>query len=126
MSRPLVFIVDDDDAIREAFTDVLSDAGYLARGYRNGREAAEALARSERPSLILLDWMMPEMSGSEFVSRERERLGSIPVVVISAIAEKLGEIPGVRERVGKPVGLTELLRTVDRHVEPDPEELRQA
>ena len=39
MHRPLVFIIDDDDAIREAFSDVLSDAGYEIRSYRNGREA---------------------------------------------------------------------------------------
>jgi CheY-like chemotaxis protein len=68
------------------------------------------------------DWMMPVMSGSEFVRQERARIEEIPVVVISAVAETLGPIPGVRERVGKPLGIVELLETVDRHVEPPSQE----
>ena len=121
MKRPLVFIVDDDDAIREAFTEVLHDYGYEIHGYRNGREAVEALEGTEKPSLILLDWMMPVMNGAEFV--RQEGIGEIPVVVISAVADSLGDIPGVRERVEKPLGIAELLRTVDRHcLPPDREE----
>jgi CheY-like chemotaxis protein len=115
MKRPLVFIVDDDDAIREAFTEVLSDHGFDVHAYRNGREAVDALDRAERPSLILLDWMMPVMNGSEFV--RQSQVGEIPVVVISAVAENIPELPRVRERVGKPLGLTELVRTVERHCE---------
>jgi two-component system phosphate regulon response regulator PhoB len=121
MKRPLVYVVDDDDSIREAFADVLTGSGYDVHSYRNGREAVEALERDERPELILLDWMMPVMSGSEFV-RER-KAGDIPVVVISAVADAIGEIPGVRERVNKPLGLHELMDTVERHCEP---ELRRA
>src|ERR1700757_2350827 len=105
MKRPLVFIVDDDDAIREAFSEVLHDNGYEIHSYRNGQEAVEALERHERPNLILLDWMMPVMSGAEFV--KQDEVGEIPIVVISAIADTLGEIPHVRERVGKPLGINE-------------------
>jgi CheY-like chemotaxis protein len=118
MKRPLVYVVDDDDSIREAFTEVLHSGGYDVRSYRNGREAVEALGNHERPSLILLDWMMPVMNGAEFV--RHEEIDGIPVVVISAVADTLGDIPRVRERVGKPLVLTELIETVERNRAAEP------
>ena len=113
MKRPLVYIVDDDEAIRDTFAEVLHEFGYETHSYRNGREAVEALEREERPNLILLDWMMPVMNGAEFV--KQNGVAEIPVVVISAVADSIGNIAGVSERIGKPVGLTDLLDTVGRH-----------
>lgn len=113
MKRPLVYVVDDDDSIREAFSEVLTESGYDVHSYRNGREATDALEHAERPNLILLDWMMPVMSGAEFL--RQQSTGEIPVVVVSAFGGSLGKIPGVRELVTKPLGLLDLLRTVERH-----------
>ena len=113
MRRSLVYIVDDDDAIREVVGAVLAEFGYEARGYKNGREAVDALANDERPNLILLDWMMPVMNGAEFV-RQNE-VQEIPVVVISAVADRIGEVPEVRERAIKPIDIFDLVRIVDRY-----------
>ncbi len=83
-----IFVVDDDDSIRETLTEILNDQGYSAVGFENGREALRSLEGHETPCLILLDLMMPVMDGWQFL-RERaksERLQTIPVVVVTAAA----------------------------------------
>ena len=86
--RPLVLVVDDDDAIREALCDILDDAGFATVGARHGLEALKVLAASApAPTFILLDLMMPVMDGWAFCeSREKSRaLSEIPVIAISAV-----------------------------------------
>jgi len=80
-----VLVVDDDVDIREAVQFVLEDAGYEVVCAGNGREALSALQDGLRPSLIVLDLMMPVMSGWEFrehVLRDPS-LRAIPVVVVT-------------------------------------------
>ena len=87
--RPLVLVVDDDDAIREALCDILDDAGFATVGARHGLDALKVLAASEAdPTFILLDLMMPVMDGWAFCdSRGKSRtLRAIPVIAISAAA----------------------------------------
>jgi CheY-like chemotaxis protein len=87
--RPLVLVVDDDDAIREALCDILDDVGFATVGARHGLEALKVLAASEAdPTFILLDLMMPVMDGWAFCdSRGKSRtLRAIPVIAISAAA----------------------------------------
>ena len=57
-----ILVVDDDDSIRALLQQELSDAGYLVDQARNGKEALEAV-RKNKPDLIILDIMMPEMNG---------------------------------------------------------------
>ena len=82
-----ILVVDDNDDVREAIIAALRVAGYDAVGAENG---AVALARLRdeglRPGLILLDLMMPEMDGFEFMDELRGRPDwqDIPVVVITA------------------------------------------
>jgi len=86
--RPLVLVVDDDDAIREALCDVLDDAGFATVGARHGLEALKVLAASNvTPSFILLDLMMPVMDGWTFCDSRRKNgaLRAIPVIAISAV-----------------------------------------
>lgn len=117
MERPLIYIVDDDRDIQSAISEVLSQDGYEVRCYNNGREAAEALEKSESPNLILLDWMMPIMNGEAFVKQEGETLRrrEIPVVVVSAMADWIGKVPGVQEKIAKPMEINELLDVVSRN-----------
>ncbi len=60
--QPRILVVDDDPNIRELLTQELSEAGYQVRVAGNGREALSQV-RAERPDLIVLDVMMPEMNG---------------------------------------------------------------
>lgn len=61
-----ILIVEDEQALLEAYTMILSSAGHTVRTARNGREALE-LATAEEPDLILLDLRMPTMNGVEFL-----------------------------------------------------------
>jgi hypothetical protein len=80
-----VLVVEDDAPTRELLVRVLEKRGWRVAEARNGREALDAVARLE-PRLVLLDLMMPEMDGFEFLeSIRRTEMGrSIPVIVLTA------------------------------------------
>jgi CheY-like chemotaxis protein len=80
-----VLIVDDDVEIRQLLRRMLEPEGYAVVEAENGRVALERL-RGVSPSVILLDLMMPEMDGFEFVAefRRHEAWRAIPIVVITA------------------------------------------
>ena len=85
--RALVLVIDDDGDIREGIIGLLEDEGFEVIGANNGLEALNFLADSPRkPSLILLDLMMPILDGWTFckVRQGVSTLMEIPVVVISA------------------------------------------
>jgi CheY-like chemotaxis protein len=116
-----ILIVDDDDAIRDAFGDILRDEGYAVATAANGQEALAYLRQtSQLPDLILLDLAMPVMSGWEFRAAQRQDpvLQAIPVVVVSADrgAQQHPATIDVDAYLPKPVLLETLLDTVERFV----------
>jgi signal transduction histidine kinase/CheY-like chemotaxis protein len=82
---PLVLVVEDDVAAREILQRTLENEGWAVTTAENGRVALQRVAE-QRPALILLDLMMPEMDGFQVVEalRAREAWRSIPIVVITA------------------------------------------
>ncbi len=116
--HPPVLLVDDDEGIREAISEVLTDAGHEVATASNGREALDWLARGNEPCLILLDLMMPVMDGRQFRAAQRAdpRLAGIPVVVITAGGDRGKQNDmAVQGWLGKPVELDTLLDSVHRH-----------
>ena len=81
-----VLIVDDDPDVREVVRGTLESSGLKTFQAVNGRAALDWLGSHPAPSLILLDLMMPEMDGFEFLNRIRDddKLVDVPVVVLSA------------------------------------------
>jgi signal transduction histidine kinase/DNA-binding response OmpR family regulator len=81
-----ILLVEDESAIREMMRKMLEKEGWTVDEAENGRVALERLAKTT-PQLILLDLMMPEMDGFEFVSRMRQNPAwqKIPVVVVTAM-----------------------------------------
>ncbi len=81
-----VLVVDDDPACREQVCRALARDGWQVTSATNGREAIEAAA-ARTPAVVLLDLMMPEMDGFEFLGRFRAMAGcrDVPVVVVSAL-----------------------------------------
>ncbi len=80
-----VLVVEDDNATRQMFRRMLEKEGWAVTEAENGRTALERLGEI-RPALILLDLMMPEMDGFQFVNeiRKHETWRSVPVAVITA------------------------------------------
>jgi CheY-like chemotaxis protein len=116
--RPLVLVVDDDDAIREGLQDLLDDAGFATVGARHGLEALNLLAATPTPpTFILLDLMMPVMDGWAFCdSRVRNRdLREIPVIAVSAVDLSESERPaGIDAFLAKPIDVDKFARLAVR------------
>jgi DNA-binding response OmpR family regulator len=110
-----VLVVEDDSPIRTMLADLLHDAGYQVVEATDGFEAINAL-RERRPDLIVLDLMMPRMSGWQFLERSRALIDhdSIPVIVLSAI-QGHGDYPatlGVAAWFTKPLDVERFLGVV--------------
>ena len=87
MLRATVLVVDDDHDLREAVVELLEQAGYDAVPVCDGREALDYLLEArKRPSVILLDLMMPVMDGLRFREEQlaRAEIADIPIVVMTA------------------------------------------
>lgn len=108
-----MLVVDDDPDLREMLRFVLEVAGYSVYLAQNGKEALELLAETEPlPGLILLDLMMPIMSGDEMLRALKavHSLAAIPVTIVTASAMAMPrEASGLLK---KPVDLDALLRVV--------------
>jgi PAS domain S-box-containing protein len=87
-----VLLVEDDLSTRTLTRTILENAGWKVSEAENGRVALESMAR-ERPSLILLDLMMPEMDGFEFADevRRHPEWRTIPIVVVTALDLSLAD-----------------------------------
>jgi chemosensory pili system protein ChpA (sensor histidine kinase/response regulator) len=112
-----ILVVDDDADLRETLQMLLEDTGFSVAASANGRAALEHLRGGARPRLILLDLMMPEMNGWQFLGHLRAdaALAGIPVIVMTA--RKAADLP--REDVlYKPFGRDELLDAIGRYMPP--------
>ena len=99
-----ILVVEDDLPTREALCRSLASMGYVAHEAVNGRSGLDWLAKHSAPSLILLDLMMPEMDGFEFLRELRKLPGfvDVPVIVVTAkelTAEDVRILSGQTERI---------------------------
>jgi len=115
-----ILLVEDDSALREALSDILTDVGYEVECAGNGREALDRLSgNAPAPDLILLDLLMPVMDGWAFrdLQRRSPRLAHIPTVVLSASyppdAPRIRSL-GAETVLSKPVGMERLLGALER------------
>jgi len=120
VTTKFVLVVDDDVDIRETVTGALQEEGYEVASARNGEEALAYLQTpgAKRPHLILLDLMMPIMSGSEFRAAQEAdpSLSAIPVVLVSASGDVAARADSMRVAgvVRKPLSLDILIDHVER------------
>ena len=115
MSTARILIAEDDDRIREGLVDTLESEGYEAIGARNGTEALERFHR-QGASLILLDVMMPQMSGYDVCREIRKHDDRVPIIMLTAKGEEIDKVVGLKmgadDYVTKPFGVHELLARV--------------
>jgi len=122
-----ILIVDDESAIRQMLSFALAGDGYACSEAGDIDEAQQAVA-TRRPDLILLDWMLPGISGVDYARRLKRdpRTGDIPVILLTARGEEADKVKGLDsgadDYVTKPFSTRELLarvRAVLRRRRPD-------
>jgi len=115
----IVHIEDEPDMI-DLVTLILSQKGYQVLGADGGQEGLDVV-REEKPDLILLDLMMPDIDGWDVYQqfRAHEETKDIPVIVVTAKAQNIDKVLGlhiakVDEYISKPFSPQELLDAVDK------------
>jgi len=116
--KPLVWIVDDDAAIRELLSFMVTEDGHRVESFLSG---AEVLAGAgPPPAAVLLDLMMPEVDGVEVLKELRRRHPSLPVIILTAVSDigRAVEVTklGAYDYLTKPVDRDRLLTTLRRAV----------
>ena len=116
--HPTGLLIDDHDDARDGLTQLIRAEGYGVETARNGREALRVL-RDVKPCIILLDLMMPDMTGYDFRTAQLadDDLREIPVILCSAIHD-LGERAhqmGASAYMGKPIEFTRLMELIRTH-----------
>jgi two-component system phosphate regulon response regulator PhoB len=122
-----ILIVEDEEPIQILVTYNLQAEGFRVRATANGEDVAH-LVNEERPDLIVLDWMLPGISGIEVcrLLRSRPETRDIPVIMLTARGEEnervRGLATGADDYIVKPFSVPELLariKTILRRVNPD-------
>lgn len=113
-----ILIAEDNDDIRETVAEALMMEGYTVHTAKNGKEALVQLAKLPSPALVLLDLMMPVMSGWEFLDAQKANAVLAPhqIVVVSAVeaTESLEDRTPLNTAgsLSKPINLQKLLDMV--------------
>lgn len=112
-----ILVVEDEDPVRELLVATLEGAGYRVTEAADA-EAAQRLASDTSPDLVLLDWMLPGMSGLEFTRWLKRDKGyrDIPIIMLTARGEENSKVQGleagVDDYVTKPFSTRELLARI--------------
>lgn len=115
MSHGKILVVEDDANIRTGLLDALESEGYAPVGASNGRQGL-ALFAQQPFDLVLLDIMMPEVSGYDVCRELRKRGTAVPILMLTAKGEEIDKVVGLElgadDYITKPFGLRELLARV--------------
>ena len=109
-----LLIVEDEADLRASLQEYFEDQGYRVATATNGQEALDALAGDELPCLVILDLLMPVMSGREVYDRMQQdaRLAAVPVIVSTSDPSRA---PAGVTTLRKPIDLRRLLAAVQQH-----------
>lgn len=112
-----ILVVEDEPAIQELISYSLRQAGYVVLCAEDA-EQAMSVVNEALPALVLLDWMLPGMSGVEFarVLRRAARTKTIPIIMLTARAEESDKIAGLEigadDYITKPFSPRELIARI--------------
>src|SRR5258708_3356081 len=112
-----VLVIDDDQPVRQILVDLLEDDGYKVKSALNGDDALKMLDAAPLPDALIVDLMMPDMDGQEFIERGRVRLGRNhfpPSLLLTAAlhGEVTANLIGVEDFLPKPFEQNVLLEHV--------------
>ena len=126
MSQPHVLVIEDEPAQREVLSYNLNAEGYRVTTAENGEQGLLVVAE-DAPDVIVLDWMLPHVSGIEICRplKTRNDTRTIPIIMLSARSEEVDKVRGLEtgadDYVVKPYAVAELMarvRTQLRRVRP--------
>ncbi len=119
--RSRILIVEDDDTMRSGLVDVLELEGYDVVEAADGRAGLERARRGDC-DLVLLDVMMPEMTGFDVLKALRAEGCEVPVILLTALGEELDRVRGLElggdDYVVKPFSLRELIARIRLRLKP--------
>lgn len=113
----MIFIVEDDDSIRELIIYTLQSTGFNACGFASGEEFFKKI-RTDTPELVLLDIMLPDQDGISILKqlRSKESFKSLPIIMVTAKGTEydkvLGLDSGADDYITKPFGMMELVSRI--------------
>ncbi len=106
----MVLVIDDEDSIQKLLNAALERDGYRIVGARDAADGLLAFER-EQPDVILLDVMLPDLSGRE-VCRRIRATSAVPIIMLSALDEEVDKVVGLElgadDYITKPFGMREL------------------
>jgi len=129
MSAKTIYVIEDDESIREVITYALSSAGYEATGFESGEDFFERLSK-DHPDMILLDIMLPGEDGLAILKRlwASAKTRKLPVIMLTAKGSEIDKVKGLDmgadDYIPKPFGVMELISRVGavmRRSAPEPE-----
>lgn len=114
MVRPKILIVEDNSDVRRLYAIGLNQRGFEVKLAANGAEAMERIA-SEKPDVILLDWLLPLMDGGEVLTRLSGDTvtAAIPIIVISGQPAPERIDPRIQCWLTKPVSVDDLVARIN-------------
>ena len=130
MQNKHILVVEDEAAIREMLRFALERAEFKVSLAANAQDARMRIADGH-PSLILMDWMMPGLSGVEFAKELKggATTKDIPIIMVTARAEEEDKVRGCDDNVSKPISFPELIARIQavlRRAQPGGEEERMS
>lgn len=111
-----ILVVEDHNDSREMLEEFLTEEGFMVETAVNGLQALERLMRLPQPDLVLLDLMMPVMTGWDLMDRvaEKPSLWGLPVIVVSGAGSTRPLPSGIVASIPKPLDLSLLMETIAR------------
>ena len=110
----MIYVVEDDKAIRNLVLYALSEKNYEVRGFENGLNVVES-AREENVDLLILDIMLPEKDGIEILKEIRE-FSNVPIIMLTARTDEFDKVLGLEsgadDYITKPFSILELISRV--------------
>ena len=114
----LIYIVEDDEGIRELYEGAF-DGVFLTKMFENGKDFFKVFENS-RPSLIILDIMLPDLDGYTILTKIREMDEKIPVIIVSAKSDEISAVKGLNkgadDYMTKPFSVLELIARVKTNI----------
>ena len=116
--KPVILVIDDDPALQKLIVSLLRRGEMESISAMDGQEARAALSQDPLPDLVLLDLMLPEISGIDLLKEFRSHpdLQQLPIIILSAIADpeqiREGLSEGADRYLTKPYLANNLLNTV--------------